>query len=150
MGFPRQEYWSGLSFPSPGGLPDLGTQSMSPILAGGFFCLFVCFTAKLSGKPPTSIGHGYVQPSRTHLSKLLRLEIDILPEHWILSHVWDPHDGLSPTHSYITPSPSQPPQYPNVFLCFYWYVCICVCWYYYFVCKCLFLKQPCTSLLRLC
>jgi len=23
MGFPRQEYWSGLSFPSPGDLPDL-------------------------------------------------------------------------------------------------------------------------------
>jgi len=22
MGFPRQEYWSGLSFPSPGNLPD--------------------------------------------------------------------------------------------------------------------------------
>ena len=22
MGFPRQEYWSGLSFPSPGDIPD--------------------------------------------------------------------------------------------------------------------------------
>ena len=26
MGFSRQEYWSGLSFPSPGDLPDPGTE----------------------------------------------------------------------------------------------------------------------------
>ena len=26
MGFPRQEYWSGLSFPSPGDLPDPGIK----------------------------------------------------------------------------------------------------------------------------
>ena len=26
MGFPRQEYWSGLSFPSPGDLPHLGVE----------------------------------------------------------------------------------------------------------------------------
>ena len=27
MGFPRQEYWSGLPFPSPGDLPDPRTES---------------------------------------------------------------------------------------------------------------------------
>ena len=27
MGFPRQEYWSGLPFPSPGNLPDPGIVS---------------------------------------------------------------------------------------------------------------------------
>ena len=26
MGFPRQEYWSGLPFPSPGDLPDPGIE----------------------------------------------------------------------------------------------------------------------------
>ena len=26
MEFPRQEYWSGLSFPSPGDLPDPGSN----------------------------------------------------------------------------------------------------------------------------
>ena len=31
-GFPRQEDWSGLSFPSPGGLPDTGTEPRSPAL----------------------------------------------------------------------------------------------------------------------
>jgi len=37
MEFPRQEYWSGLSFPSPGDSPYLGIELVSPSLAGGFF-----------------------------------------------------------------------------------------------------------------
>ena len=37
MGFPRQEYWSGLLFPSLGDLPDPGIELMFPALAGGFF-----------------------------------------------------------------------------------------------------------------
>ena len=37
MGFSRQEYQSGLSFPSPGDLPDLETEFASSALAGGFF-----------------------------------------------------------------------------------------------------------------
>ena len=36
-GFPRQEYWSGLPFPSTGYLPDPGINPVSPALAGGFF-----------------------------------------------------------------------------------------------------------------
>ena len=32
MGFSRQEYWSGLPFPSPGELPNPGTESGSPAL----------------------------------------------------------------------------------------------------------------------
>ena len=32
MGFSRQEYWSGLPFPSPGNLPDPGIESVSPTL----------------------------------------------------------------------------------------------------------------------
>ena len=32
MGFPRQEYWNGLSFPSPEDLPDLGIEPQSPAL----------------------------------------------------------------------------------------------------------------------
>ena len=38
--FSRQEYWSGLPFPSPEALPDPGiklTSFMSPALTGGFF-----------------------------------------------------------------------------------------------------------------
>ena len=32
MGFPKQEYWSGLPFSSPGDLPDSGTEPRSPAL----------------------------------------------------------------------------------------------------------------------
>ena len=39
MGFLRQEYWSGLSFPSPGDLPDPGFEPVSLALAGGFFTM---------------------------------------------------------------------------------------------------------------
>ena len=31
MEFSRQEYWSGLPFPSPGDLPDTGVELMSPV-----------------------------------------------------------------------------------------------------------------------
>ena len=37
MGFSRQEYWSGLPFPSPGDLPDPGIKPASSALASGFF-----------------------------------------------------------------------------------------------------------------
>ena len=48
MGFPRQEYWSGLPFPSPEDLlyPEYKSASpATPELAGGFF------TTEASGKP---------------------------------------------------------------------------------------------------
>ena len=45
MGFPRQEYWSGLPFASPGNLPNAGIKPLSPALAGRFF------TAEPPGKP---------------------------------------------------------------------------------------------------
>ena len=45
MGFPSQEYCSGLPFPSPGNLPDPGIEPISPALAGGFF------TPEPPGKP---------------------------------------------------------------------------------------------------
>ena len=32
MEFSRQEYWSGLPFPSPGGLSNPGIESVSPVL----------------------------------------------------------------------------------------------------------------------
>ena len=47
MGFPKQEYQSGLPFPPPGYLPDLGTKHTSPALVGGFV------TAEPPGKPVT-------------------------------------------------------------------------------------------------
>ena len=37
MGFPRREYWSGLSFPFPVDLPDPEIEPTSPALGGRFF-----------------------------------------------------------------------------------------------------------------
>jgi len=39
MGFPRQEYWGGLLFPSPGDLSDPGIELMFPALASTFFTI---------------------------------------------------------------------------------------------------------------
>ena len=48
MGFPRQEYWGGFPFPSPGDLPNPGIEPMSPALAGKFFI------TEPQGKPKNS------------------------------------------------------------------------------------------------
>ena len=48
MGFSRQEYWSGVSFPPPGDLPHPGNELESPLspeLAGGFFTTSVTWEA---------------------------------------------------------------------------------------------------------
>ena len=37
MGFSRQEYWSGLPFPSPGGLPSPGIEPGPPTLQADAF-----------------------------------------------------------------------------------------------------------------
>ena len=46
--FSRQEYWSGLPFPSPGDLPDPGIEPASPALAG-------FFTTEPPGKPQQTL-----------------------------------------------------------------------------------------------
>ena len=53
-GFSRQEYWSGLPFPSPGDLPSTGIEPkspVSPVLAGRFF------TTEQLGKPLPEVDH---------------------------------------------------------------------------------------------
>ena len=55
MGFSRQEYWSGLSPPTPGNLPHPGielTSLASPALVSGFF------TTAPPGKPTGKMSRG--------------------------------------------------------------------------------------------
>ena len=54
MEFFRQEYWSGFPFPPPGDLPNSGTESTSPALAGGFF------TTEPPKNPPASVEVGSI------------------------------------------------------------------------------------------
>ena len=75
MGFSGQEYWSGLSCPPPGDLPDPGMEPTSPALQVDFITelpgkprcdrlLFLnCFTNKISSKANGSIyGEGNGNP----------------------------------------------------------------------------------------
>ena len=51
MGFPRQEYWSGLPFLPPGDRPNPGIEPtclISPALAGGFSIAHATWEASIS------------------------------------------------------------------------------------------------------
>ena len=54
MGLPRQEYWSGLPFPSPADVPNPGIKPASPALAGG------CFTTEPPRKPIYTFTYGQI------------------------------------------------------------------------------------------
>ena len=49
--FSRQEYWSGLPFPSPGDLPDPGIEPGSPVLQAN----------SLPSEPPGKLIHLYAE-----------------------------------------------------------------------------------------
>ena len=59
MGFSRQEYWSGLPFPSPEDLPDPGIESGSPVLQAD------SLSFELQGRPLESdwVGSNFVSNS---------------------------------------------------------------------------------------
>ena len=75
MGFPRQEYWSGLLFPSPGDHPDPGIRPASSDLAG------TLFTIGPPGKPTmdyySAIKRNEIMP---FVVTWLNLEMTILSE----------------------------------------------------------------------
>ena len=54
MGFPRQEYWSGLLFPSPGHLPHPGIEP-DLLIASGLLQCWGFFTSEPAGKPLCTI-----------------------------------------------------------------------------------------------
>ena len=56
MGFSRQEYWSGLPFPSPGDLPDPGIEPRSPALQAD------ALTSEPPGKPSVLNFPGFDTP----------------------------------------------------------------------------------------
>ena len=60
VGFSRQEYWSGLSFPLPGDLPNPGINPMFPALAGRLFtteppCKATCNVGNAGSIPSTKV-----------------------------------------------------------------------------------------------
>ena len=54
MGFPKQQYWNGLPFPSPGDLPDSRTEPRSPALQVVSYIAGRVFTTE-----PPSLNHTF-------------------------------------------------------------------------------------------
>ena len=66
MKFLRQEYWSGMPFPSPGDLPNLGTEPESPALEAD------ALTSEPPGKPKlhkSKEGIKRVEDKKTEMNK---------------------------------------------------------------------------------
>ena len=111
MGFLRQEYWSGLPFPSPGGVPDLGIKPGSPAL-------------QADSLPPDPLGkHKYIQiPCHVYFHRLsLSLHLHLIYvvsqsvqfSHSVVSDSLQPHE---PQHA-RPPCPSPTPGvHPNPYL----------------------------------
>ena len=68
MEFSRQEYWSGLPFPSPGDLPDPGIEPRSPALRAD------ALPSEPPGKPSTAgeLEKACAQPPRPSVAKKQR------------------------------------------------------------------------------
>ena len=109
MGFPRQECWSGLPFPSPGALPDPRAKPTSSALAGRFF-----ITA-----PPGNIGCIYYRSLLSlrwwnpQLFLLLSFWFSVVALEFYREELWTSHlaekcsvgFGLKPClHSKLIPS----------------------------------------------
>ena len=71
MGFSRPEYWSGLPFPSPGDLPDPGTEPMSPLSPA---LQADSLPTKPLGKPK---GGGYIRNEKMIKLKILIAVINV-------------------------------------------------------------------------
>ena len=105
MGFSRQEYWSGLPFPSPGDLSNPGIEPWSPALQAdalpskppGKSC-----SIPGSGRHPGE-GIGYpLQYSWAFLVAQLVKNLPAMWETWVQSLVWeDPLEKRKSTHSSI-------------------------------------------------
>ena len=71
MGILRQEYWSGLSFPSPGDLPNPGIEPgslMSPALVGRLFTTCATWQARVNKSGNLSKGVWYLKELQLNLS----------------------------------------------------------------------------------
>ena len=83
MGFSRQEYWSGLPFPSPGDLPDPGIETRSSALGAD----------ALTSEPPGKRTEG-----GDSLFNFLKVKSES-ESHSVMFYSFRPHGLYSPWHS---------------------------------------------------
>ena len=67
MGFSRQEYWSGLPFPSPGDLPDPGIELRSPAFQARRFTFWVTREAQVILNNKNIISVLVVEVQKSHV-----------------------------------------------------------------------------------
>ena len=72
-GFSRQEYWSGLPFPSPGDLPNPETDPRSPALQAD------SLSAELLRKPMTNLDSILISRDITLLTKVHIVQAMVFP-----------------------------------------------------------------------
>ena len=121
VGFPRQEYWSGLPFPSPGELPDPGIEPMSlvsPTLAGRLLTAAPPIFLIISQVPREKGSNSHnCLPRDSSLMTVTSIPLDLrkpyrINEMWLQIHVsgksmetvikqdletqtWEPGDGVA-------------------------------------------------------
>ena len=84
MGFSRQEYWSGLLFPSPGDPVIKLTSLASPVLAGEFFTSCTQYASKfgkLSSGHRTGKGQFSFQSLRKVMPKNVQMTAQLHSSH---------------------------------------------------------------------
>ena len=108
MGFSRQEYWSGLPFPSPGDLPDPGIEPRSPALQADALTSepSLYYTANRRGKGgsrDTGGEHGDGEGPSTLFPRGTAVKNSpAMQETWVQSLGWeDPLEKGMATHSSI-------------------------------------------------
>ena len=98
MEFSRQEYWSGLPFPTPGNLPDPEIKPGSPELQAGFLL------SEPPGKLPLGICRYWCPPGPP-------IKTDLIKELLTISNFDSPgFSFLECTYQYCIPTPPQPPR----------------------------------------
>ena len=104
MGFSRQEYWSGLLFPSAGDLPDPGIEPRSPALQADY----------LPAEPSfSSVQFSSVSQLCPTLCEPMNRSRPGLPVHHQLPGFTQTHahrigDAIQPSHPLSSPSPPAP------------------------------------------
>ena len=107
MGFSRQEYWSGLPFPSPGEFPNPRIKSRSPTFQAD------ALTSEPPGKPSTWYQFSSVAQACPTLCNPMNRSMPGLPVHhqipeFTQTHVHRVSDAIQPSQPLSSPSPPAP------------------------------------------
>ena len=105
VGFPRQDYWSGLSFPPPGDLPDPGIETVSLTLA-----------QRILTEPPGKLGYVSVCVQNTNwYHEVLSAHMQLLGNNSV--HCSQPIPSMFPSYfNDIYPPPSWKQDTQNIYV----------------------------------